>query len=470
MWKRFVTNNFRFTSGDPQFRRVYIINVSIFLISFTLLFFSIYNTAVTAYYTLAAIEFAIFLMFAALLYYFHRTSKIKVTAYGVLLLLFLILAAFTGIMEHREYAFFWLIIFLPIAIFLLGRKIGFLANALFLGYFTLFMLQRYEEWEPAVFDASSIINIVFASIILVLLIAYFDLSREEANRALEQQTRKLEEEHAMLDRYVIVCTTDLSGTVTYASKAFCDISGYREEELIGRDHRIIRHGDTDPATFEEIWSAISRGEVWQGEVENRRKEGLPYWVHAVIGPIFDADGKQVGYRAIGEDITDRKRVEELAISDYLTKLYNRVKLDRELSREILRAARYETPLCVILLDIDHFKNVNDTYGHQAGDTVLKEIAGILKENSREADTAGRWGGEEFLIITPSIRIDQGAQFAEKLRTEIGGHAFGTAGSQTASFGVAEYRDGDTPERLTERADKALYRAKARGRNRVEREI
>ena len=468
MWKRFVTNGFRFTSDDVEYRRVYMINVAILLSSVTLFFFSIYNSTVTGYYALAAVELTVFLLLAGLLCYFHRTSDIRVAAYGVLFLIFLIEAAFVSIIENREYGLYWLIIFYPVAIFLLGRKTGLFASMLFLGSFLLFMLLHYGEWEAAVFDITSMINIVSASLFLILIIAYFDLSREEAGRALVRQTRRLEEEHAMLDRYVIVCTFDLAGNITYVSRAFSEISGYIGEELIGRKHP-IRHCGMERDAFKAMRRTVGNKEVWSGEVRNRKKEGGYYWMHATVEPVFDVgDGRQTGYRLIGEDITDRKRVEELAISDYLTKLYNRVKLDEELSREILRAVRYKSTFCVILLDIDHFKDVNDSYGHQTGDTVLKAIARILKESTRKVDTAGRWGGEEFLVITPSIGIDEGVQTAEKLRSEIASRAFETIGTQTASFGVAEYREGDTIESLTERVDKALYRAKSKGRNRVER--
>lgn len=468
MWKRFVTNGFRFTSDDVEYRRVYMINVAILLSSVTLFFFSIYNSTVTGYYALAAVELTVLLLLAGLLCYFHKTSDTRVAAYGILLLVFLIEAAFVGMTENREYAFYWLIIFFPVAIFLLGRKTGLFASMLFLGSFLLFMLLHYGEWEAAVFDVTSMINIVSASLFLIAIIAYFDLSREEAGRALVRQTRRLEEEHAMLDRYVIVCTFDLAGSITYVSRAFSEISGYIGEELIGRKHP-IRHCGMERDAFKAMRRTVGNKEVWSGEVRNRKKEGGYYWMHATVEPVFDeGDGRQTGYRLIGEDITDRKRVEELAISDYLTKLYNRVKLDEELSREILRAVRYKSTFCVILLDIDHFKNVNDSYGHQTGDTVLKAIARILKESTRKVDTAGRWGGEEFLVITPSIGIDEGVQTAEKLRSEIGSLAFETIGIQTASFGVAEYREGDTIESLTERVDKALYRAKSKGRNRVER--
>ncbi|MEJ2501031.1 MAG: sensor domain-containing diguanylate cyclase, partial [Campylobacterales bacterium] len=365
------------------------------------------------------------------------------------------------------YALYWLVIFFPIAIFLLGYKAGTAANAVYLGYFALFMLLHRGEWLPAPFDTTSILNILFASAVLVLTIAYFDLSREEAVRALERQDRLLKEEHAMVDRYVIVCTVDPVGDLTYASEAFCRLTGYSEAELLGQSYSTICQEDITRNRLGPIRSAIGTWKVWQGEIAIRNKSGQHYVIDMVIGPVFDTDGNAIGYRAIGEDITDKKRIGELAVTDYLTRLYNRVKLDQELLKEIRRAERYNTPFCITLLDIDHFKDVNDTYGHQTGDRVLKAIAAVLKQNSREVDIAGRWGGEEFLIIVPSTPLEHGRQFAEKLRRAIESRPVGNVGHVTASFGVTEYRDGDTPERLTERVDRALYRAKARGRNRVE---
>lgn len=339
--------------------------------------------------------------------------------------------------------------------------------ALFFSYFVAFILIHDERWAPAAFHATSIVNVVFASAFLISLIAYFDLSLEEVSNALARQTEALEEEHAMLDRYVMVCTFDLAGTMTYASKALCDISGYGKEELIGKHHRLINEVESDPAQLETMQSTLGNGDAWKGEIRGRKKDGTHYWTHTTIETIRDPHGKPTSYRAISEDITDRKRVEELAISDYLTRLYNRSKIDEVLSHEVLRAARYDTPFCIILLDIDHFKDINDSYGHQMGDGVLKQIAQTLKQNTRKVDTVGRWGGEEFLIVMPSVRIEGGAQLAEKLRAEIEQHVFDPIGTRTASFGVAEYRDGDTLESLIKRVDEALYRAKTNGRNRVE---
>lgn len=162
-----------------------------------------------------------------------------------------------------------------------------------------------------------------------------------------------------------------------------------------------------------------------------------------------------------------KILEQLSITDQLTGLYNRVRLDDTIEREIIRANRYQTTFGVILADIDLFKSVNDTYGHQVGDDILVEIAKILKKYSREVDVVGRWGGEEFLIICPSTDADGILKLAEKLRASIEEHEFLIIKSKTASFGVTIYRKEDSSHGLIAKADKALYLAKDKGRNRIE---
>ena len=161
-----------------------------------------------------------------------------------------------------------------------------------------------------------------------------------------------------------------------------------------------------------------------------------------------------------------RELERLSVTDRLTNLFNRMKLDAEMSAEIQRAARFGRTFSVILLDIDHFKQVNDTHGHHAGDALLVEIAGILQRNTRETDVVERWGGEEFMIICPHTEQDGAATLAEKLRGLIEQQASGPGGPTTASFGVTTGRPGDQGQDLVMRADGALYDAKHAGRNRV----
>ncbi len=162
-----------------------------------------------------------------------------------------------------------------------------------------------------------------------------------------------------------------------------------------------------------------------------------------------------------------KELEHLSITDRLTQVYNRIWLEEVFSQEIRRAQRYGLSFSVIMLDIDDFKRINDQFGHPIGDKVLVEISNVLKTGIRATDTLGRWGGEEFLIICPETDVEGAYQLARSLRERISIHSFPAAEQLTASFGVAVYESGERENDLVRRADEALYRAKAAGKNRVE---
>lgn len=285
-----------------------------------------------------------------------------------------------------------------------------------------------------------------------------------------EEARRLEKEKkdylALIDENIITSTTDLNGMILSASSAFCRISQYREEELIGQNHRIVKHPDMKEDFYIKLWKRLKQDGIWQGEIKNRAKDGTSYWVHATISPRWDEMGNKIGYTAIRQDITDKKRVEELSVTDHLTGLFNRSKLDAVLGYEIPQSRRYQTPLSVILIDIDHFKEVNDIYGHLVGDQVLQELSTILKSNGRSTDTIGRWGGEEFLIILPKTDLAGAREHAEHIRQLIESHDFPVVGHKSASFGISMLEEDDTHASLVDRSDQALYRAKTGGRNRV----
>jgi two-component system, cell cycle response regulator len=164
---------------------------------------------------------------------------------------------------------------------------------------------------------------------------------------------------------------------------------------------------------------------------------------------------------------ERRELLDLANLDPLTRLLNRRKLQEVLTDEVARANRYQTPLSLLLLDIDHFKVINDTHGHDAGDAVLVELAGRLGKGLRQVDRLARFGGEEFVVVAPGIDLPAAVELAERLRGAVAGKEFNAAGPVTASFGVAGYAPGEQPEAMIKRADEALYRAKTGGRNKVE---
>jgi len=159
-------------------------------------------------------------------------------------------------------------------------------------------------------------------------------------------------------------------------------------------------------------------------------------------------------------------LKRLSITDKLTGLNNRIKIDEVLNSNLNMFERYENVFSVILLDIDHFKKVNDTYGHPIGDEVLKDFAKILKQNARITDVVGRWGGEEFMIIASETDSVGATKFATTIKQAINDHVFPKVGVVTASFGLSQIKTGDSIEDVVNRADLALYSAKESGRNKV----
>lgn len=162
----------------------------------------------------------------------------------------------------------------------------------------------------------------------------------------------------------------------------------------------------------------------------------------------------------------QRKLEQLSITDSLTKVFNRLKMDEVFNQEIEKCKRYHSPFSVIMLDVDYFKKINDEFGHNVGDTVLKKIAQTIKSNLRTNDLLGRWGGEEFLIICPSTNVDKAQLVAENLRLTLETEQFSPLEKVTASFGVAGWEKDESQEALISRADSALYRAKDNGRNQV----
>ncbi len=169
---------------------------------------------------------------------------------------------------------------------------------------------------------------------------------------------------------------------------------------------------------------------------------------------------------IKQELQKNSKLEKLAVTDKLTGLYNRVQLDDVLDFGVNKAIRYNTNISIIFIDIDKFKSINDTYGHQVGDQILKHFSKILQSNIRKTDIAGRWGGEEFLIICHETNIECSLNLAENLRVVIENTTFKHIKNLTASFGIAVLEEKDSVHSLIQRADRALYKAKHSGRNKV----
>ncbi len=269
-----------------------------------------------------------------------------------------------------------------------------------------------------------------------------------------------------------VVITNMKGAIEHVNPAFSRITGYAAEEVIGQNPRILKSGEHPPEFYAELWNTIQRGEVWRGEMLNRKKDGRLYWEYQTIAPVKDMRGQITHFVAIKEDITARKEaereLERLAFTDPLTGLANRRHFFHHAETFFDFSSHPSTQLAALMVDIDHFKNVNDQHGHAVGDEVLHQVAARLNRNLRPNDLIGRYGGEEFSIILPRAHCETACQIAERLRQAVSETPIYTEAGPlllTISIGVACLsNEMQTLDKLLQSADEALYLAKHGGRN------
>lgn len=268
-----------------------------------------------------------------------------------------------------------------------------------------------------------------------------------------------------------IIITDIDGNIEYVNSMFTEVTGYSFDEVQGENPKILKSNETPDATYEEMWACLERGEVWQGELINRRKDKSIYVELAIISPVKQSDGTITNYVAIKEDITEKKRDQEhiqyLAHFDQLTGLPNRIMLNDRIKYLLNMSQRNNEPLTLMFLDIDHFKNINDTLGHTIGDQLLIEIAQRLKDTIRDEDTVSRLGGDEFIMLFPNTDSNTAMHIATKLIDAVSkpsnfdGHEL----SITPSIGISLYpNDGEDFETLLKHADTAMYKVKNDTRN------
>lgn len=286
----------------------------------------------------------------------------------------------------------------------------------------------------------------------------------------EAHIRKLS--HGLEHSSTAVLITDYSGCIEYVNAKFTDVTGYSSEEAVSKKPRIFRSELNPPEVFDDLWCTILKGDVWRGEMKNRRKNGEVYWSFASISPLRNDLGEITHFIANLDDINDRKNAEatinKLAYYDPLTGLPNRRLLQDRLQIALKRSSRSGNSVALLYLDLDRFKNINDSMGHHAGDMLLSQMAERFNDILRDDDLVCRLGGDEFAIILHDIkRNDFAANVAEKLLKAVSSPVIidNTEVVVTVSIGIALYpKDADNIEILAKHADIALYHAKDEGKN------
>lgn len=323
--------------------------------------------------------------------------------------------------------------------------------------------------------SSVIMRIGVVSLILFSMIYIFFYRK--SIESLRQKENALEKYNLMSSIYEnsneAIIITDLNANIIDVNEPFCRITGYAREDVIGKNPRIMKSEKHDRAFWEEFWQTLLQDGQWQGEIWDRRKDGevFPKWL--IVSTVKNLNGTPIHYVGVFSDISAIKLTEDelqfYAHYDILTKLPNRLLFHDRLQQAMIHGKRHNTFLALMYLDLDRFKNINDTLGHRIGDVLLQKVAERLQVMIRKNDTISRFGGDEFVIILPDLRaVEEAGAVGQKIVDEIS-QPFHVENHElyiSASIGIALYpTDGDTEDALLKNADTAMYHAKESGKNR-----
>jgi diguanylate cyclase (GGDEF)-like protein/PAS domain S-box-containing protein len=292
------------------------------------------------------------------------------------------------------------------------------------------------------------------------------LARVNTHAELSRKRSQEQMLSSILDKYVLEIIIDIEGKIEYASNAFLELTQFTADDLIEKSFDMLKHPESFRSDLGQILESVKNNYIYYKEISIKTNNNQKCILNMFVEPICGANEEVTGAQCFMTDITSKKELEHLSITDKLTNLNNRQKLDEVLKYEHTQASRYGSIYSVILLDIDDFKQINDSYGHLVGDNVLIKLAAILQKEIRDSDTVGRWGGEEFLLIITKATEEEAELVSEKLRKVIEDTNFDVGRPVTVSLGVGCSKDEDNLTSLLSKTDKALYSAKKAGKNKT----
>lgn len=336
--------------------------------------------------------------------------------------------------------------------------------------------EQFAPWRQTAYAASTL---AFVSLILLLGMQAGLRSTQERLARGTLRLRQLAQAVEQSPNSIVI--TDTAARIEYANAAFTQITGYTAEEVFGQNPKILNAGKTSPETYKDMWATLMRGEPWRGEFINTRKDGSTYLELATIAPLKQPDGSVTHYVAVKEDVTERReaeaRIRQLAFYDTLTGLPNRSLMWDRLKHAISGSERGGTWGMLLLADIDHFKLLNDTQGHDVGDALLREVALRMRSTLRQNDTIARVGDDDFAVVVEGLdtehlpTIAHAETIAEHLHQVTSApYELGMASGLyrgSLSIGITLFGGGALDaETILKQAEVALNRAKQDGRNAI----
>ena len=312
---------------------------------------------------------------------------------------------------------------------------------------------------------------LFSAIIIFSCVIFYVIQNDK-RYILENELNKYKK--AFEASNVVMVITDEKANIQTVNPEFTLVTQFTEKEAIGQNANIFKSGYHDREFYRKLWETVNKGETWKGEFLNKKKDGTLYWERTSIAPIKNDRNVITNFVAIREDITKQKelaeQLEKLSYTDHLTGIYNRRKAMGEIQNYLsagVHDASYK--LCILMIDIDDFKQINDRFGHAGGDEVLKDFSSILKTHIRSEDIASRIGGEEFLIILKNSSPKSCLSMAQRIRRKAESsriHTDSATISYTVSIGICVSSHENDIEKMIKNADKALYQAKQTGKNKI----